>query len=68
MKQRIKRRGSLPRFNKLMSSSLMKTGFWSVNSIILLVLPLFVMTRYLMRAGGMASRLVYFVESLVGWG
>lgn len=47
-------------------SSLMTTGFWSVNSIILLALPLFVMTGYLMQAGGMASRLVYFVESLVG--
>lgn len=47
-------------------SSLMTTGFWSVNSIILLALPLFVMTGYLMQAGGIASRLVYFVESLVG--
>lgn len=47
-------------------SSLMTTGFWSVNSIILLALPLFVMTGYLMQAGGMASRLVYFVEALVG--
>ncbi|MCW4629799.1 MULTISPECIES: TRAP transporter large permease [Marinomonas] len=47
-------------------SSLMTTGFWSVNSIILLALPLFVMTGYLMQAGGMASRLVHFVESLVG--
>lgn len=47
-------------------SSLMTTGFWSVNSIILLALPLFVMTGYLMQAGGMAARLVHFVESLVG--
>lgn len=47
-------------------SSLMTTGFWSVNSIILLALPLFVMTGYLMQAGGLASRLVHFVESLVG--
>ncbi|MBR9865617.1 MAG: TRAP transporter large permease [Oceanospirillales bacterium] len=47
-------------------SSLMTTGFWSVNSIILLALPLFVMTGYLMQAGGMAARLVYFVEALVG--
>lgn len=36
-------------------SSLMTTGFWSVNSIILLALPLFVMTGYLMQAGGLAS-------------
>lgn len=47
-------------------SSLMTTGFWSVNSIILLALPLFVMTGYLMQAGGMAARLVSFVEALVG--
>ncbi|WP_133010338.1 TRAP transporter large permease [Marinomonas flavescens] len=47
-------------------SSLMTTGFWSVNSIILLALPLFVMTGYLMQAGGLASRLVSFVEALVG--
>ncbi|MBB1488270.1 TRAP transporter large permease [Oceanospirillum sediminis] len=47
-------------------SSLMTTGFWSVNSIILLALPLFVMTGYLMQSGGMAARLVHFVEALVG--
>lgn len=47
-------------------SSLMTTGFWSVNSIVLLALPLFVMTGYLMQAGGMAARLVHFVEALVG--
>ncbi|GAA3548476.1 TRAP transporter large permease [Zobellella aerophila] len=47
-------------------SSLMTTGFWSVNSVVLLALPLFVMTGYLMQAGGMAARLVHFVEALVG--
>lgn len=47
-------------------SSLMTTGFWSVNSVILLALPLFVMTGYLMQAGGIAARLVMFVEALVG--
>ncbi|MEL0612572.1 TRAP transporter large permease [Marinomonas arenicola] len=47
-------------------SSLMTTGFWSINSIILIALPLFVMTGYLMQAGGLASRLVAFVEALVG--
>lgn len=47
-------------------SSLMTTGFWSVNSVILIALPLFIMTGYLMQAGGMAARLVYFVEELVG--
>jgi C4-dicarboxylate transporter DctM subunit len=47
-------------------SSLMTTGFWSVNSQILLALPLFIMTGYLMQAGGLAARLVGFVEALVG--
>lgn len=47
-------------------SSLMTTGFWSVNSVILVALPLFVMTGYLMQTGGIAKRLVDFVESLVG--
>lgn len=47
-------------------SSLMTTGFWSVNSLILLALPLFVMTGYLMQSGGMAARLVAVVESIVG--
>ncbi|MGY8872632.1 MAG: TRAP transporter large permease subunit, partial [Pseudomonadales bacterium] len=47
-------------------SSLMTTGFWSVNSVILIALPLFIMTGYLMQAGGMAARLVTFVEALVG--
>ncbi|PPC75836.1 C4-dicarboxylate ABC transporter permease [Pokkaliibacter plantistimulans] len=47
-------------------SSLMTTGFWSINSLILLALPLFVMTGYLMQSGGIAARLVGFVEALVG--
>ena len=47
-------------------SSLMTTGFWSINSVILMALPLFIMTGYLMQHGGMALRLVQFVESLVG--
>lgn len=47
-------------------SSLMTTGFWSVNSIILIALPLFIMTGYLMQAGGMAAKLVQFVEAIVG--
>ena len=33
-------------------SSLMTTGFWSINSVILVALPLFVMTGYLMQSGG----------------
>ena len=47
-------------------SSLMTTGFWSINSLILLALPLFVMTGYLMQSGGMAARLVAVVEAIVG--
>jgi tripartite ATP-independent transporter DctM subunit len=47
-------------------SSLMTTGFWSVNSLILVALPLFVMTGYLMQSGGIARRLVEFVEAVVG--
>ncbi len=47
-------------------SSLMTTGFWSVNSVILIALPLFIMTGYLMQAGGMAAKLVTFVEAIVG--
>ena len=47
-------------------SSLMTTGFWSINSIILLALPLFVMTGYLMQSGGIAARLLRFVEAIVG--
>ncbi|WP_299842769.1 TRAP transporter large permease [uncultured Paracoccus sp.] len=44
----------------------MITGYWTVNSVILLALPLFVMTGYLMQTGGIAKRLVDFVEALVG--
>lgn len=47
-------------------SLVMTTGFWAINSIILLALPLFIMTGYLMQAGGMAARLIAFVETLVG--
>lgn len=44
----------------------MITGYWTVNSVILVALPLFVMTGYLMETGGIARRLVNFVEALVG--
>ena len=47
-------------------SFVMTTGFWSVNSVILIALPLFIMTGYLMQAGGIAARLIAFVEALVG--
>src|SRR5690554_3087177 len=42
------------------------TGFSSINSIILIALPLFIMTGYLMQSGGLAARLVAFVEALTG--
>lgn len=42
------------------------TGFSSINSIILIALPLFIMTGYLMQSGGMAAKLVNFVEALTG--
>ena len=47
-------------------SFVMTTGFWSINSVILIALPLFIMAGYIMQAGGMASRLITFVEALVG--
>ncbi|MEM7081162.1 MAG: TRAP transporter large permease [Pseudomonadota bacterium] len=47
-------------------SFVMTTGFWSINSVILIALPLFIMTGYLMQAGGMAARLITFVEAIVG--
>ena len=47
-------------------SFVMTTGFWSINSVILIALPLFIMMGYIMQAGGMAARLVSFVETLVG--
>lgn len=47
-------------------SMVMTTGFWSINSILLLALPLFIMTGYLMQNGGIAARLVTFVEAVVG--
>ena len=47
-------------------SFVMTTGFWSINSVILIALPLFIMAGYIMQAGGMAKRLITFVEALVG--
>lgn len=47
-------------------NTLMLQGFRSVDSVILIALPLFVLTGYLMQSGGIASRLVTFIETLVG--
>ncbi len=46
--------------------SLMLTGFRSMNSVVLMALPLFILTGYLMQSGGLAERLIDFIESLVG--
>ncbi|MCE9663545.1 TRAP transporter large permease [Halomonas sp. M5N1S17] len=47
-------------------NTLMMQGFRSVDSVILIALPLFVLTGYLMQSGGIATRLVVFIETLVG--
>lgn len=47
-------------------NSLMLTGFRSMNSVVLMALPLFILTGYLMQSGGLAERLIDFIESLVG--
>lgn len=46
--------------------TLMLQGFRSLNSVILLALPLFVLTGYLMQSGGIARRLVDFIQWVVG--
>lgn len=46
--------------------TLMLQGFRSLNSVILLALPLFVLTGYLMQSGGIARRLVDFIQLIVG--
>lgn len=47
-------------------NTMMLQGFRSLNSVILLALPLFVLAGYLMESGGIAGRLVQFIEVLVG--
>ena len=47
-------------------NTLMLQGFRSLNSVILLALPLFVLAGYLMQSGGIAARLVAFIEMAVG--
>lgn len=46
--------------------TLMLQGFRSLNSVVLLALPLFVLTGYLMQSGGLAVRLVDFIGAIVG--
>lgn len=45
---------------------LMIQGFRSLNSVVLLALPLFILAGYLMQSGGIASRLIRFIELLLG--
>lgn len=45
--------------------TLMLQGFRSLNSVILIALPLFVLAGYLMQYGGVARRLVAFIERLI---
>jgi C4-dicarboxylate transporter, DctM subunit len=47
-------------------NALMLTGFRSMNSVVLMALPLFILTGYLMQSGGLAVRLIDFIESMVG--
>ncbi|WP_366552955.1 TRAP transporter large permease [Aquibaculum sediminis] len=47
-------------------STLLLQGFRSLNSIVLLALPLFVLTGYLMQSGGLATRIIRFIDVLVG--
>lgn len=45
--------------------TLLLQGFRSLDHIILLALPLFVLAGYLMKSGGIARRLIDFIEMLV---
>ena len=45
-------------------NTLMLQGFRSLNSLVLVALPLFILTGYLMQSGGIAQRIIAFVERL----
>lgn len=47
------------------TSVLLLQGFRALDSIILLALPLFILTGHLMNSGGIARRLVEFIDMLV---
>ncbi len=47
-------------------NTLMLQGYRSIDSVILIALPLFVLTGYLMQSGGIAARLVDFIEVMIG--
>lgn len=46
-------------------NTLLLQGFRQLNSVVLLALPLFIMAGYLMKEGGIARRLVEYMELLV---
>lgn len=43
-------------------NTLMLQGFRSLNSLVLVALPLFILTGYLMQSGGIALRIIAFIE------
>ncbi|MFV0359238.1 TRAP transporter large permease [Tropicimonas sp.] len=45
-------------------NTLMLQGFRSLNTLVLVALPLFILTGYLMQSGGIAQRIVAFVARL----
>jgi C4-dicarboxylate transporter DctM subunit len=47
------------------TTTLLLQGFRSLDSVILLALPLFVLAGYLMQSGGVARRLIGFMELMV---
>lgn len=47
-------------------NTLMLQGFRSLNSLVLIALPLFILTGYLMETGGIARRIVTFIGRLAG--
>lgn len=47
------------------TSTLLLQGFRSLNSVILLALPLFVLAGYLMQSGGVAKRLIAFMSLIL---
>ena len=49
----------------LNTTTIFLQGFRGLNSVILLALPLFVLAGYLMQAGGIAHRLINFMEAMV---
>ena len=47
------------------TATLLLQGYRALDSVILLALPLFVLAGYLMQSGGVAQRLIAFIEHMV---